>query len=106
MDSFNGSHPTDLISAHRKQLPPKERLVRDLREEADYAVATRWANFEEDHPRLAAVLSRPVLVRAVQADLLDDDSFHKAMHTAKLQRDVARTLKRWVRWSTNKLMKL
>ena len=102
-------HPLDVLTPARKNLGREGKLRLLERETAtavDEAVAARWAEWAERHPRVARQLGRRELVDLAVAELMDDEAYHKAMHRAALVSEAAGVMAKWARWSANRWLRL
>lgn len=57
-------------------------LTMSVKDEVQRAMELEWKAFAERHPRLAAVIDRPVLVEQATASLADDPEFRQTMEAA------------------------
>lgn len=57
---------------------------KDLTQLVEHAVRQEWSDFSEAHPRLAQVLSEPLLLSAAQESLRDSEPYRKAIENAML----------------------
>ena len=54
----------------------------DVKEQVRRAVASEWPRFEQNHPKLAAVLDETLVVESAVASIADDPEYREAMDAA------------------------
>jgi hypothetical protein len=99
-------HPLDTLRPSAQRLGREGLLALETERAVDEAVAVRWAEWQERHPRLARQLTRPDVVKLATAELLDDKAYREAMRRAALVFESATVLHRWATWAANRWLRL